>query len=342
MKVFQVQENRGWFERLRSKPADIPSFETTRQKPGNFELIPVRPNWHDSAELIGYVSRINKEKYVTTQFLKFLAKAWQYDDIPFFLCLDEMNLAPIEQYFAEYLSLVETLTLHDGKLKSDPLFSRSDFENPSLYDQILSDLNLSNDPRFSNEISLPPNLIVVGTVNMDETTHSFSRKVLDRAMTIEMNEFELASGLTSSSVAGWSYPEIYIYIAQDQILGNFCLGSEVYGSYPESEQVIDHLAMINEVLTGSAFRIAYRVRDEFLIYCYYSSLVHDKPLNWLSRALDEMTSMKVLSRIEGDEGRTETILKNLRLKLSDDFEISNAKLDEMSARLKSGYTSFWA
>lgn len=68
------------------------------KKPGNFELIPVRPNWHDSSELMGYVSRINGEKYITTSFLQFIAKAWKNIETPFFLCLDEMNLAPVEQY----------------------------------------------------------------------------------------------------------------------------------------------------------------------------------------------------------------------------------------------------
>ena len=81
------------------------------QKPGNFEIIPVRPNWHDSTELIGYVSRASgKDVYQVTDFLKFLCKAWRYekDKTPFLLCLDEMNLAPVEQYFAEYLSIIET------------------------------------------------------------------------------------------------------------------------------------------------------------------------------------------------------------------------------------------
>lgn len=71
-------------------------LQIDKNKPGNFELIPVRPNWHDSSELMGYISRINGEKYITTSFLKFIAKAWLNLETPFFLCLDEMNLAPVE------------------------------------------------------------------------------------------------------------------------------------------------------------------------------------------------------------------------------------------------------
>ena len=174
-----------------------------KNKPGNFELIPVRPNWHDSSELMGYVSRINDEKYITTPFLKFIAKAWKHLDIPFFLCLDEMNLAPVEQYFAEFLSIIETRQKQEDQINTDFLLSRSAFENEKIYTQILHDLDLENRIEFIDGLAIPPNLIVIGTVNMDETTHSFSRKVLDRAMTIEMNEIDLSKGLNINE-NGWS------------------------------------------------------------------------------------------------------------------------------------------
>lgn len=95
-----------------------------KRKPGNFELIPVRPNWHDSTELMGYVSRIGGEKYITTTFLKFIAKAWRYLDVPFFLCIDEMNLAPVEQYFAEFLSIIETRQVKENLIQTDFLISK--------------------------------------------------------------------------------------------------------------------------------------------------------------------------------------------------------------------------
>lgn len=95
-----------------------------------YQLVPVRPDWHEPSDLLGYVSRLNTPpQYVATDVLKFIVKAWQailkagfsFDgkklignksdlDIvaPFWLCLDEMNLAPVEQYFADYLSISET------------------------------------------------------------------------------------------------------------------------------------------------------------------------------------------------------------------------------------------
>lgn len=82
--------------------------EYGKNHPRNFCMVQVKPNWHDSSELIGYVSRLNGEKFVVGPFLRFLAAAIKDPDTPYFLCLDEMNLAPVEQYFAEYLSVIES------------------------------------------------------------------------------------------------------------------------------------------------------------------------------------------------------------------------------------------
>lgn len=310
-----------------------------KNKPGNFELIPVRPNWHDSTELMGYISRINGEKYVTTTFLKFIAKAWKNLETPFFLCLDEMNLAPVEQYFAEYLSIIETRQVKDGKIGSDYLIAKSNFENEKLYTKLLEDLNLENDKRFVEGISFPNNLVVIGTVNMDETTHSFSRKVLDRAMTFEMNDIDLNAGLEEFKI-DWDYPQNYT--SGSEVIGQFTAGNEVVNQFPESKLVIEYLQKINEQLEGTPFKIAYRVRDEFLIYCYYASQ-NKLDTNWLNIALDEMISMKILSRIEGDDIKTGDVLKNLLNILTEDFTKSKLKLKEMDNRLqKSGYTSYWS
>ena len=308
------------------------------KKPGNFELIPVRPNWHDSSELMGYVSRINGEKYITTSFLQFIAKAWKNVDVPFFLCLDEMNLAPVEQYFAEYLSIIETRQVQGENIRTDYIISKASFENHSLYSQLLADLGLKEN-EFSEGISIPHNLIVIGTVNMDETTHSFSRKVLDRAMTFEMNNVDLTDGLDNTK-NDWSYPQTFI--SSKEVIGVFTTGAEVVNQFAESKKVIDFLKNLNTELEGTPFKIAYRVRDEFLIYCYYASL-NQTNSNWLTNALDEMTCMKILSRIEGDETKTGSVLSNLQRVITAAYKNSNAKLKEMEIRLStSGYTSFWS
>ena len=63
--------------------------------PGNYCMIEVKPNWHDSTELLGYYSSFNGGGYRFTKFDRFVVKAWLNPDVPFFVCLDEMNLAPV-------------------------------------------------------------------------------------------------------------------------------------------------------------------------------------------------------------------------------------------------------
>ena len=166
---------------------DKNSKEYQDPRPKNFEMVQVKPNWHDSSELIGYVSRIDGVRYVVGPFLKFMVKAIQDPETPYFLCLDEMNLAPVEQYFAEYLSVVESRKRQDdGTITTDPIVDYSDTEEyQSLIYQLFPDDDDLRKAFLTEEggmrLSIPNNLIVVGTVNMDETTFSFSRKVLDRA-----------------------------------------------------------------------------------------------------------------------------------------------------------------
>ena len=333
------------------------SEEYKAQKPRNFEMVQVKPNWHDSSELIGYVSRVSgKAEFVAGDFLKFVAKAWEDHDTPYFLCLDEMNLAPVEQYFAEYLSVVESRKCgEDGVVTSDPILKMEDAEwYFNLTAAITSDDKVRT--RFNEDgISIPQNLIVVGTVNMDETTFSFSRKVLDRAMTIEMNEVDLHSGLTKRH-------ESIGKLGNAELVGSVVEGVDVYDDYTDvCDTVLGYLQKINDVLEGTPFKIAYRTRNEFLLYVV-NNLPYNKdkdgndlPQGYvIARALDEITSMKILSRIEGDDTKvkdsllnalSQTIADGLNTLTDEDHlvkSVSVAKLEEMKNRLQSGYTSFWS
>ena len=333
------------------------SEEYKAQKPRNFEMVQVKPNWHDSSELIGYVSRVSgKAEFVVGDFLKFVAKAWEDQDTPYFLCLDEMNLAPVEQYFAEYLSVVESRKCgEDGVVTTDPILKKEDAEwYFNLTAAITSDENVRK--RFNKDgICIPQNLIVVGTVNMDETTFSFSRKVLDRAMTIEMNEVNLHGGLTKRH-------ESIGKLDKDELVGSAVEGVDVYDEYTNvCDTALGYLQKVNDVLEGTPFKIAYRTRNEFLLYVV-NNLPYNKdkdgndlPQGYvIARALDEITSMKILSRIEGDETKvkdsllsalSQTITDGLNTLTDEDHpvkSVSIAKLEEMKNRLQSGYTSFWS
>ncbi len=331
--------------------------EYNAQKPKNFQMVQVKPNWHDSSDLIGYVSRVSgKAEYVAGDFLRFVAKAWEDKDTPYFLCLDEMNLAPVEQYFAEYLSVVESRKSHeDGIVTTDPILEKVDEE---WYFNLTASLTTDENVRkqFNKDgICIPQNLIVVGTVNMDETTFSFSRKVLDRAMTIEMNEVDLHGGLTERN-------EQIGKLGKAELIGNAVEGVDVYADNKDvCEIVLTYLDAVNAVLNGTPFKVAYRTRNEFLLYVVnnlpYNKDENDTELEQgyvIARALDEITSMKVLSRIEGDDTKvSDNFLDRLSKTIEDELKavsgekhtitsISLAKLKEMKAKLASGYTSFWS
>ena len=312
--------------------------------PRIFCMVLVKPNWHDSSDLIGYVSRINGEKYVVGPFLRFIAKAMQDPKRPYFLCLDEMNLAPVEQYFAEYLSVIESRKLQDGHIETDPIVP---FENTEAYGSLIDQLFDSDEERKAykteeggKRLTIPENLFVVGTVNMDETTFSFSRKVLDRAMTIEMNEVDLKGGLEAGGSAEFGY------IGED-LMGDAAEGKDIYADNQTlCDDIITYLGKVNEILEGTPFKIAYRTRNEFLLYAV--NRLHFAPESEVWQTLDEMTSMKILSRIEGDNERCEHVLRNLKNLLTEtvgdhaEDSASLKKIDEMTRKLKSGYTSYWA
>lgn len=331
--------------------------EYKAQKPKNFQMVQVKPNWHDSSDLIGYVSRVSgKAEFVAGEFLKFIAKAWEDTETPYFLCLDEMNLAPVEQYFAEYLSVIESRKSNeDGTVTTDPIVEKADEE---WYFNLTASLTSNEDIRkqFNEEgICIPQNLIVVGTVNMDETTFSFSRKVLDRAMTIEMNEVDLHGGLTERN-------EHIGKLGKTEIIGYAVEGVDVYAENRDvCEMVLKYLEAVNEVLEGTPFKVAYRTRNDFLLYVVnnlpYNKGENDEELPQgyvVARALDEITSMKVLSRIEGDDTKvsgnfldslSKTIEEGLKAVSGEENavkSISLAKLKEMKDKLVSGYTNFWS
>ena len=334
---------------------DVESPEYTAHKPKNYEMVQVKPNWHDSSELIGYVSRINGEQYVVGPFLRFMVKAILDPNTPYFLCLDEMNLAPVEQYFAEFLSVIESRKQENGKVVTDPIVDYEPTEAyKNLIDQLFDDDEIRAEylkEKGGKRLSIPQNLIVVGTVNMDETTFSFSRKVLDRAMTIEMNEVNLAGGLTQKH-------ETIGKLNFDDLVGMNVEGVDVYADHQDvCDKAIAYLQKINDVLEGTPFKVAYRTRNEFLLYVVNNLPYRkDEDGNELSeeevvaRALDEITSMKVLSRIEGDDQKVkEELLARLEQAVTDmlpetlhENSVSLAKLKEMKERCKTGFTSFWS
>ena len=339
--------------------------------PGNYCMIEVKPNWHDSTELLGYYSSLeNKGQggYKFTKFDRFVVKAWMNPDVPFFVCLDEMNLAPVEQYFAEFLSVLETRSRDKkGEVVTGAIIDKRYFKDDP---KMMGDLGIEIDPHASPEmierenrvrldivnkgLTLPPNLIVIGTVNMDDTTYQFSRKVIDRAMTIEMNGGELSSMFGNSSALSYRDEKDIVglslfkapYINADEMLENY---------QPQSGTIVNELTerlkAINDALEDTPFQVSYRVLNELVVYLgalldEEKGIIDETLPDLINKAVDQITLMKILPRIEGDEdmfrrsGGTNVlkVLQELFAETTDSYK----KLEEMMKRLgNTGFTRFW-
>ena len=274
-------------------------------RPENFELIQVKPNWHNSMDVVGFYSNISN-KYEFTPFVEFIVKAWQHTGTPYFLCLDEMNLAPVEEYFAEFLSAIESRsTDKDGNYVTDPIIKPFKEFGKEACEEMLKHffgeaLYTESNPlakQFAEKgLTLPPNLMVMGTVNMDETTFSFSRKVLDRAMSVEMNEVDYDSFLSGES------DQFPVLTELNELLVNRPQQASEVKEQIDSEKVIAYLKAVNELMEGTPFKLGYRAANEALLYVSASKDFAGEEFE-LERSLDEFTMMKILSRLEGDDNR---------------------------------------
>lgn len=334
--------------------------------PGNYLMVEVKPNWHDSSELLGYYSHLANNGnggYVFTPFTKFLVKAMMFPNVPFFVCLDEMNLAPVEQYFAEFLSVLETRKHDkDNYIQTGVLVKPEYFQGISdhvgdgyICTEFFPDgLPKIGYPVYTNTIltnkglSLPDNVFIIGTVNMDDTTHQFSRKVIDRAMTIEMNGGKLTEMFGHSADLE--------YLPADQVwelekfLPQYVNADEVVAAHPEYEWLIQTqlpaiLEDINDVLRDTPFQVSYRVLNEMVIY--FSVLVESGMPSEEAKnlAVDQMLLMKILPRIEGDRDMLMLDAQTCRLDKLEPFaasEDTKKKIAEMKNRLnKQEFTRFW-
>ena len=281
--------------------------------PGNYCMVQVKPNWHDSSDLLGYYSEMGGRHFVNTPFVQFVCKAYAYPDTPFFVCLDEMNLAPVEQYFAEYLSAIESLEKKGADWVTDPLVEvDKDGEtiDPEILGQIMKGAESTEAAAWiqSHGLTIPKNLFVIGTVNMDETTCQFSRKVLDRAMTLLMNTVSFADMATGRK------PSEEELLDDDGV--KFFLEGDVRGEVGPIESGL--LDGINEPLKNTAFVVAYRFANEYALYeaawaklkgVNLATAAEEDKKQLASEALDQVVLMKLLPRIHGEKAAVKAIFE---------------------------------
>lgn len=355
-----------------------------KTSPGNYCLVEVKPNWNDSTELLGYETVLDGGNYHLTKFVKFLIKAMQHENVPFFVCLDEMNLAAVEQYFAEFLSILESRKDVDGTIKSEPLIPAAIFEKyqQKLHKELFPTKDSSNTSTgagcyttdegtavylhstyaklMEEGLRIPRNLIVVGTVNMDDTTYQFSRKVIDRAMTIEMNEVNLNDMFDIEKPDALSYREDVV--DKGWFFAPFAQSNNVLQQMnsDERELLTEKIKTtigqtdadgtttpdsLEAILGKTPFRIAYRVVNELILHFYALRCWENKDTEFeelYNKALDNILMMKVLPRIEGNEDLVKEPLAQLATWTEVAYPKANAKIIEMRERLElSHFTSFW-
>lgn len=293
----------------------------------NTLLIPVGADWTDNTKILGYFNPLANEgkgEYVKSEILTFLELANENPSIPFFLILDEMNLSHVERYFSDFLSAMES------------------------GEQILLYKKPENcECAVPEKITLPENLFVTGTVNIDETTYMFSPKVLDRANVIEFKPEmdDVLENLVSDSSSDKEET------AEPGVAEGFMgLANKIRrGIVPdelktELEKAKPLLESVYKTLEKSGFEFAYRTAKEIRLYAIASyETCEDKSQFNINSVIDQQIVQKILPKIHGNKKQIGSMLADLKVELenNEDFELSQAKVSSMIDKLeKYQYASF--
>lgn len=266
----------------------------------SFQPIPVQPQWADNSDLFGYVPSLASGTFIKGKIIDSILGAKRNPGSLSIALLDEMNLAPVEHYFSDFLSVTESRERKGDRIGSDPL----PIELPAAPDQ--SSSSICDELRG---VELPHNLRVIGTANMDETTHSFSPKVLDRAFTIEFDDPDLTAFATSGSNAAASFEGL----AQAAI--NPTNAINIMEAQAKSQDLFEHVAAwldeIQGILSPAGIKFGYRTRDAILLYLHFWREFGLSDVLAGCAALDFCLLQKVLPKISGSGDVLEVALKEL-------------------------------
>lgn len=292
---------------------------TTENK--RFKLLPVKPDWSDSTDLLGF--RNIEGKFTCGEITEIAYRAMMNPEVPYFICLDEMNLARVEYYFSDILSIMETRRCNeDGEIITNVLLSETQIGRDAASISTYGD------------VYIPQNLYIIGTVNMDETTFPFSKKVLDRANTIEFNKVDLSYSFDDEE----DTTEYQNDNDKCRVYHNNFLKSEFLKikDCKENKEIalktIDRLIGINKILEKYDNHFGYRVRDEIVFYMIYA-MKYD--LMTFDEAFDLCMVQKILPKIGGSSSDTLEMLASIFEHIND-YKIQNkeymeeCELDKMS------------
>lgn len=248
---------------------------------GRYKQVAVRPDWSDSSDLFGHLDL--NGNFISGQLTDFIQNAKEHENLPYVLCLDEMNLARVEYYMSDILSIMETRDWTDGgHIQTD-------------------DISIEG----YGEIDLPENLYIIGTVNMDETTFPFSKKVLDRSNTIEFSRVNMIPDFSEKSENLIGKLEVSNDFLKVEYLKLMDCAQEDYEAISEWCTALED---INEILSKANAHVGYRVRDEVVFY-----MIYDRKFKLLSEneAMDNEILQKILPRIQGSSGAVRDMICDL-------------------------------
>ncbi len=258
-----------------------------------FTLIPVRPDWSDPSDLLGYkdLAGVFRPGLITEVLVEASKPKNQLK--PYFICLDEMNLARVEHYFSDMLSILETQQWQLDRLVTDPLIKTDS-------------LTTDEDKQRYGYMYLPDNVYLIGTVNMDETTHPFSKKVLDRANTIEFNYINLGQ---YPNLEANSTDRIIVQVTNSFLRAEYIQLVDVYSEYRELvEKWTNELVKINTILEEIHSHVGFRIRDAVCFYMIYNERFE---LMNQDAAFDLQLLQKILPRIQGSNTSVKKVLLQL-------------------------------
>jgi len=252
-----------------------------------FCIVPVGADWTNREPLLGFPNMLQSEKYILPEHgaLDLILNALSNPSKPYFLILDEMNLSHVERYFADFLSCMESqseISLHIGP-------------------------NNWNGGKVPKAFVLPPNLFIIGTVNIDETTYMFSPKVLDRAFVIEfrINAKEMEAFFKNATTKkpftfpgpGFVMAQSFVELASDKDITN-----------GDSFRFSEELLMFFDTLKDAGAEFGYRTASEIMLFTKKS----DNIGKWSDHALmDAIIMQKLLPKLHGSRRKMDPILRTL-------------------------------
>lgn len=259
-----------------------------------YALVPVGADWIGSENILGYPNGLEASSYMTRQALDLMIHAHAHADAPHFLILDEMNLSHVERYFADILSAIESedaMPLYEGPPRQ------------------------AATQTIPNRISMPKNLFIIGTVNVDETTYMFSPKVLDRANVIE---FRMAQQDIAAFLAAPCAPNLAALQGSGAHFGREFVSAtaDKTSELPENAKApfAAEMQLLFGLLQEHNLEFGYRTAYEAARFVRFFHLLGDYANNnnnidlWLPQAMDAVVIQKILPKLHGSRAKLEGLL----------------------------------